>query len=173
MPPLAFSLSVSVRAPPSATSRAVCRRRPRACAEPAAEAAPPTRPAEIPAPAAPAAPISAPAPAASAPGPASAPVPVPEDSGASYVVVPGKIELTEAQLLEQRTRLNALEATFKQERLVKEYVESRKFGFVKYAELLNGRSAAFFFVVGLLTEYWTGYTIPQQVELMLNTVGIF
>lgn len=93
--------------------------------------------------------------------------------GASYLGVPGKIVLSEAELAAQRARLDRLTEQFKQERLVREYEESRKFGFVEFAETVNGRSAAFFFVVGLLTEYWTGYTIPQQIELMANTLGIF
>lgn len=66
-----------------------------------------------------------------------------------------------------------LEVELRKKRLQKEYEESKKFGWVPFAEKLNGRFAMFFFVVGLLTEYWTGYTIPQQVELMANTFGIY
>lgn len=162
MPPLAFSTSISVRALPPPSRGAICRRRPRACAEPSATTPPAsTPPARMP---------DAPTPAAPTPVAASDDA---SDAPASYVVVPGKIELNELQLAEQRTKLMKLEAKYKQARLVKEYEASRKFGFVPFAEQLNGRSAAFFFVVGLLTEYWTGYTIPQQIELMLNTVGVF
>lgn len=157
MPALAFSTSISVRALPPPSRGAICRRRPRACAESSAS----TPPARAP---------DAQTPDAPTPVPASD---VPSDLPPSYIVVPGKIELNELQLAEQRTKLMNLEAKYKQARLVKEYEASRKFGFVPFAEQLNGRSAAFFFVVGLLTEYWTGYTIPQQIELMLNTVGVF
>ena len=34
------------------------------------------------------------------------------------------------------------------------------------AEIINGRSAMFFIVVGLLTELWTGQSIPEQVVTM-------
>jgi hypothetical protein len=95
------------------------------------------------------------------------------DNRASYINVPGKIQFTAEELVAQRIKLDKLAARFKQERLQREYAASRKFGFVKNAERFNGRMAMFFFVVGLLTEYWTGYTIPQQIELMLNTVGVY
>lgn len=144
-PRMAFALTAAPLRVPSQGRHATCRRRSRACAERAA-----TEPA------------SAEQVAAAA-----------ESGGASYVTVPGKVVLGELELASQKTRLERLAADMKQKRLVKEYESSRKFGFVPFAEKLNGRSAAFFFVVGLLTEYWTGYTIPQQVELMLNTVGVF
>jgi hypothetical protein len=95
------------------------------------------------------------------------------DNRASYISVPGKIQFTPDELAAQRVKLDKLAAKFKQERLQREYEDSQKFGFVKNAERFNGRLAMFFFVVGLLTEYWTGYTIPQQIELMLNTVGVY
>ena len=53
----------------------------------------------------------------------------------------------------------------------KEFEESRLFGFTQRAETLNGRVAMAFFVTGLLTEYWTGESIPEQVETMLRTLG--
>lgn len=53
---------------------------------------------------------------------------------------------------------------------------TRFFGWVPYAETLNGRLAMFFIFTGVLTELWTGYTLPQQVGLMLRvlrSIGIF
>lgn len=125
----AFCAATPVRAGNSNPrfSAAVCRRRPRACAEatPADEAvdvvAPPT---------------------------AETPL---AGAGASYVDVPGKIQLTADELSAQKQRLDRLEEEFKQERLVFEYEQSRKFGFVEFAETLNGRLAMMFFVTGLLT----------------------
>lgn len=155
---LAFAAAgapLRLRTASGARSAAVCRRRPRACAEP------------------PAAAKGAAKGAASETTAGGAAADAGDDGGQSYLVVPGKVVLNELELAAQRTRLDELGDRLKQERLVKEYNESRKFGFVDYAEKLNGRTAAFFFVTGLLTEYWTGYTIPQQIELMLNTVGVF
>jgi hypothetical protein len=91
----------------------------------------------------------------------------------SYVVVPGKIVLNEAELVAQKAALAMLEARYNKTRLQAEYDASRRFGFVPFAEELQGRAAMMGFVIGLLTEYWTGYTIPQQIELMANTIGIY
>ena len=45
-------------------------------------------------------------------------------------------------------------------------------GFVPVAEIVNGRLAMFFLVTGLLTEYWTGVSLPGQVEEMLRISGV-
>lgn len=86
--------------------------------------------------------------------------------------VPGKITLDEITVAKQRKALEAYSAELRKKRLEEEREASRLFGFVPYAETLNGRLAMFFIVTGLLTEYWTGYTIPEQVELMARTLGI-
>lgn len=85
---------------------------------------------------------------------------------------PGKSSLDEIQLAKQRKDLVAFARELRELRLQEEREESRIFGFVPKAELLNGRLAMFFFVVGYLTEYWTGYTLPEQVELLARTLGI-
>lgn len=87
--------------------------------------------------------------------------------------VPGKIVLTELEIAAQKTALDkyTMELRKKQQEIDRE--ASRLFGFVPYAETLNGRLAMFFIVTGVLTEYWTGYTLPQQVELLLRTLGFF
>ena len=50
--------------------------------------------------------------------------------------------------------------------------QERVWGLTEQAEIINGRTAMFFLVVGLLTEYWTGQSIPDQVFTMLR-VGSF
>ena len=86
--------------------------------------------------------------------------------------VPGKIVLNEVELARQVTALSKLEDQWRKEREVQEYEADRKVGWVYRAETLNGRTAMFFLVTGLLTEYWTGFTLPGQVEEMLRIGGI-
>lgn len=86
--------------------------------------------------------------------------------------VPGKITLSELELAEQKTVLDRYSEQLRRERLAEEREAARLFGFVKYAETMNGRFAMFFFFTGLLTEYWTGYSLPEQIELMLRTLGV-
>ena len=85
--------------------------------------------------------------------------------------VPGKVVLNEIALAEQVTALNKLEETWRKERLREEYEDSATVGFVGNAELLNGRFAMFFLATGLLTELWTGVSIPGQVEELLRIGG--
>ena len=86
--------------------------------------------------------------------------------------VPGKIVLDEVTLAKQVTALDQLETKWRKGRLQREYEESKKVGFVAEAELMNGRFAMFFLVTGLLTELWTGFSMPQQVEEMLRVFGV-
>ena len=85
--------------------------------------------------------------------------------------VPGKIVLNQIELAQQVTELSKLEEQWRKDRLRSEYDEAQNVGFVEKAELLNGRTAMFFLVTGLLTEYWTGVTMPGQVEEMLRIGG--
>mmetsp|Transcript_1079 Transcript_1079/g.1691 ORF Transcript_1079/g.1691 Transcript_1079/m.1691 type:complete len:172 (-) Transcript_1079:782-1297(-) len=85
--------------------------------------------------------------------------------------VPGKIVLNEIELAQQVTALGQLEEKWRKERLREEYEEFKTVGFVENAELLNSRFAMFFLATGLLTEYWTGVSIPGQVEEMLRIGG--
>jgi hypothetical protein len=85
--------------------------------------------------------------------------------------VPGKIVLNQIQLAAQATALGKLEDKWRKQRLGKEYEEKRLVGFVGQAEMYNGRFAMFFLVVGLLTELWTGVSLPGQVEEMLRVGG--
>ena len=86
--------------------------------------------------------------------------------------VPGKIVLDEVTLAKQVTALDKLESGWRKERLQAEYEGDKKIGFVEGAEKLNGRFAMFFLVTGLLTELWTGISIPGQVEEMLGVGGV-
>jgi hypothetical protein len=85
--------------------------------------------------------------------------------------VPGKIVLNEIELAQQVTTLGKLEEKWRKERLIEEYEENKTVGFVANAELLNGRFAMFFLVTGLLTELWTGVSMPGQVEELLRIGG--
>jgi hypothetical protein len=85
--------------------------------------------------------------------------------------VPGKIVLGEVELAAQVTALSKLEEGYRKERQAKEYEEARIIGWVPKAEMYNGRFAMFFLAVGLLTEYWTGITIPGQIEEMARVGG--
>lgn len=87
--------------------------------------------------------------------------------------VPGKIELNELELAAQKTALDKLTLELRKRQMEEDREKARLFGWVPYAETLNGRLAMFFILTGVLTEYWTGYTLPQQVELMLRTLGFF
>jgi hypothetical protein len=85
--------------------------------------------------------------------------------------VPGKIVMNEIDLASQVTALNKLEEKWRKESQIEQYEDNRTTGWVENAETLNGRFAMFFITTGLLTEYWTGYTMPGQVEEMLRIGG--
>lgn len=85
--------------------------------------------------------------------------------------VPGKVVLNEIELASQVTALNKLEEKWRKERVYAEYEESKNVGWVANAEIINGRTAMFFLITGLLTELWTGIDMPGQVETMLRTGG--
>ena len=85
---------------------------------------------------------------------------------------PGKMKWDEVQAAKQARSLVDFAKTLREMRLEDERKEKRIFGFVPRAELLNGRVAMFFFIVGFLTEYWTGYSLLEQVELLFRTLGV-
>eukprot|EP00816_Leptocylindrus_hargravesii_P003618 CAMPEP_0196814634 /NCGR_PEP_ID=MMETSP1362-20130617/44597_1 /TAXON_ID=163516 /ORGANISM="Leptocylindrus danicus, Strain CCMP1856" /LENGTH=160 /DNA_ID=CAMNT_0042191315 /DNA_START=77 /DNA_END=559 /DNA_ORIENTATION=- len=85
--------------------------------------------------------------------------------------VPGKIVMNEIDLAKQVSALNQLEEKWRKERVYQEYEDKALLGWTPQAEMYNGRFAMFFLVVGLLTEYWTGVTIPGQIEEMLRVGG--
>lgn len=85
--------------------------------------------------------------------------------------VPGKMTLNEVDLAAQVTELTKIEDKYRKIRKEQEYEKARIIGFVPMAEMYNGRFAMFFLTVGLLTEYWTGISIPGQIEEMARVGG--
>jgi len=85
--------------------------------------------------------------------------------------IPGKTVLSQGELAAQVSALSKLEEKYRKERLGQEYDDARILGWTSQAEMYNGRYAMFFLVVGLLTEYWTGISIPGQIEEMLRVGG--
>lgn len=98
--------------------------------------------------------------------------PVESVSSKDEYQVPGKIQLTPDQLAKQKAALDKYTLELRKKQIEMDREAARIFGWVPFSETLNGRLAMFFIAVGLLTEYWTGYTMPQQVELMLRTLGV-
>ena len=86
--------------------------------------------------------------------------------------VPGKRVLSDAEVAAQVAALDALEQKWRKERQGIEFDKARLLGWTEQAETYNGRYAMFFLVVGLLTEYWTGFSMPAQVEEMLRIGGV-
>jgi hypothetical protein len=76
------------------------------------------------------------------------------------------------ELASQITALGGLEEKWRKERLLQEYNADIQIGWVPKAEVTNGRFAMFFLITGLLTEYWTGISLPGQVEEMLRIAGV-
>ncbi len=99
--------------------------------------------------------------------PAPAAPPAPAQSTA-----PGKQVIDDITLAKQSTALDKLAASWDRRKEFRSWEASRMTGFSEEAEIINGRTAMFFLVVGLLTEYWTGQSIPDQVFTMLR-VGSF
>ena len=85
---------------------------------------------------------------------------------------PGMMKLTDAELKAQSEALDALAARWQRLRDLKDWEDSKLTGFSEQAEIINGRSAMFFIVVGLLTEYWTGQSIPEQITTLLRITGV-
>mmetsp|Transcript_25482 Transcript_25482/g.58935 ORF Transcript_25482/g.58935 Transcript_25482/m.58935 type:complete len:101 (-) Transcript_25482:358-660(-) len=86
--------------------------------------------------------------------------------------IPGKIILSKTVISERELKLKSLSEKWKKERIAKENFDKKAFGFTKNSEILNGRIAMFFIITGLLTEIWTGQTIPDQIETIIRTLGI-
>mmetsp|Transcript_28992 Transcript_28992/g.43804 ORF Transcript_28992/g.43804 Transcript_28992/m.43804 type:complete len:175 (+) Transcript_28992:134-658(+) len=86
--------------------------------------------------------------------------------------IPGKMVLNEIELAAQVAALDELEEKWSKIRDKQEYNDARILGWTERAETYNGRYAMFFLAVGLLTEYWTGVSMPGQVEEILRLLGI-
>ena len=85
---------------------------------------------------------------------------------------PGKQVIDDITLAKQSTALDKLAASWDRRKEFRSWEASRMTGFSEEAEIINGRTAMFFLVVGLLAEFWTGQSIPDQIFTMLR-VGSF
>jgi len=85
---------------------------------------------------------------------------------------PGKMEVNEIEMLERSAKLDALSAKWRTREMQAEYEDASKIGWVKKAQTINGRLAMFFIFVGLITEYYTGESLPQQTATMLRTLAV-
>eukprot|EP00967_Tisochrysis_lutea_P021884 scaffold24896_cov32-Tisochrysis_lutea.AAC.2 len=82
-----------------------------------------------------------------------------------------RMQLSEMELAEQAAKLDALSAKWSKRQQQMEEEQAGQIGWVKAAEATNGRFAMFFLPVGLITEYYTGESLPQQVYTLLQTLG--
>ena len=73
----------------------------------------------------------------------------------------GTERLDELTLAAQSTAMDNIAKEWRRKRANREYEDSKLLGFTAQAEIVNGRSAMFFIVVGLLTESFSGESIPQ------------
>jgi hypothetical protein len=74
-------------------------------------------------------------------------------------------DVSEMELAEQEAKLTALSDKWKNRDLEIQDEEAQLVGWTQNAEINNGRLAMFFIVVGLITEYYTGDSLPQQIDL--------
>ncbi|CAM9752815.1 unnamed protein product [Chrysoparadoxa australica] len=81
--------------------------------------------------------------------------------------IPGNIVVPSDVLAEQQVLLEKLSRQLRRERLDREAEEGQLIGFVEQAEINNGRAAMFGIAVGILTEYWTGESMPQVFQFFL------
>lgn len=79
---------------------------------------------------------------------------------------------SEMELAEQEAKLTALSQKWEKLEEAKDYQATIRSGFGPSPENINGRFAMFFIIVGLITEYYTGQSMPQQVMTMLQTLSI-
>ena len=87
--------------------------------------------------------------------------------------IPAKAKISESDLIEREKKLKDLAEKWKKNRIRKEEYERKVFGFYKNSEILNGRVAMFFFVTGLLTEFWTKQSLFDQIETMFRAFGFY
>uniref|UniRef100_A0A7S4C0U6 Uncharacterized protein n=1 Tax=Chrysotila carterae TaxID=13221 RepID=A0A7S4C0U6_CHRCT len=79
---------------------------------------------------------------------------------------------TEVELAEQSAKLDALAKKWRKRQLQENDAMSQQVGFCLNAEQINGRSAMFFLLTGLVTEYYTGESVPQQCYTLFQTLGL-
>mmetsp|Transcript_26573 Transcript_26573/g.53331 ORF Transcript_26573/g.53331 Transcript_26573/m.53331 type:complete len:144 (-) Transcript_26573:940-1371(-) len=94
-----------------------------------------------------------------------------DEKSSLEVKIPGKITLSDTEILKREKKLRLLSEQWKKERIEKEELERKLFGFTKNSEILNGRFAMFFLTTGLLTELWTKQSIISQIDTIIRTLG--
>ncbi|MEW5315689.1 MAG: hypothetical protein WDW38_007099 [Sanguina aurantia] len=72
----------------------------------------------------------------------------------------------------QRARAKEIRKYFQENKLQESASQARGYGWVKSAEINNGRWVMFGWGVGLLTEYATGVNFISQLKLMVTYLGI-
>ncbi|KAJ1636275.1 hypothetical protein T492DRAFT_960759 [Pavlovales sp. CCMP2436] len=81
-------------------------------------------------------------------------------------------DLNDIELAEQITALDKAAKELRQSTADSAYDNAQLLGWCAAAQTYNGRFAMFFFVVGLLTEQFTGQSVPQQIVTMLRVSGV-
>ena len=79
---------------------------------------------------------------------------------------------SEMELAEQEAKLSALSQKWQKREEMESYADYQRSGFGRSSDIINGRTAMFFLVTGLVTEYYTGQSMPDQVYTMLQTLSI-
>ena len=95
-----------------------------------------------------------------------------EEKSAPAPALAWEAPFSEMELAEQEAKLTALSSKWRAFEEEGEYQDTLRSGFGPSPERINGRTAMFFIVVGLITEYYTGQSMPQQVYTMLQTLSI-
>ena len=157
---LALALAPGLRAPAPGQQPVVMRRGARLAfplmqADEAVEEAAPPAEAAVPEDAPPAPVVAAVAPPAASAG----------SNPAMYV-------MSEVELAEQSSKMDALAAKWRKRQQQAEVIEAQQVGWCPNAERINGRFAMFFLVTGLITEYYTGENVPAQVATIFRTLGV-
>merc|ERR1719440_1800044 len=68
---------------------------------------------------------------------------------------PAMYVMSEVELAEQSSKMDALAAKWRKRQQQAEVIEAQQVGWCPNAERINGRFAMFFLVTGLITEYYT------------------
>mmetsp|Transcript_1265 Transcript_1265/g.3538 ORF Transcript_1265/g.3538 Transcript_1265/m.3538 type:complete len:133 (-) Transcript_1265:470-868(-) len=81
-------------------------------------------------------------------------------------------DMNDVDLAEQIRDLDKQTMRLRDESDLKKFNDAQLLGWCEQAETINGRFSMFFFAVGLLTEYYTGQSVPRQIQTMLEVSGV-
>lgn len=101
--------------------------------------------------------------------PARAPEPttVPAAAAAAVAAADGTVTIEY-----QRQQAKAMQKYFLSLKESSRVEQAKVFGWTRKNEITNGRWVMIGFVVGLMTEYATGVSFPDQLKLLLSYMGI-